>query len=366
MFRTFKIRSAVLALGLAGLGAAGAANAQNTTAPNVTLYGIVDQSLRLTNHRSDAGGTHLEISNGAITGSRWGLRGQEDLGNGLKALFNLESGFEPQTGSLNQGGKLFGRYAWVGLADENVGTFMLGRNGAESFNFFGEFDPLTVGNYMANSWPFLMTVGRLDNMANYAGQFGGLKVGIGYGFNNTFANNAFAYRGTRISYHTDALAFGATVQEMRGDDDKIHRMWGAAASYQLPAVKVFLGYMGGSDRTGWLDSALRHEVRMAPGGGNFTANPRKDMTLYTGLIYTGAAPWTVSTALYYNDTDNIYGVKDNDGKRYTLVTVAEYSLSKRTQVYGTVDFNRVTKGAKISLPGNSNQTGLALGLRHMF
>jgi len=356
-----KTRSTLLALGLSL-----SFSALAQTDANVTLYGIVDQSLRFTNHRSDSGGTHLEVANGAITGSRWGLRGQEDLGNGLKALFNLESGFEPQTGSLNQGGRLFGRYAWVGLADDNAGTFMLGRNGAESFNFFGEFDPLTVGNYMANSWPFLMTVGRLDNMANYAGQFGGLKVGAGYGFNNTFANNAFAYRGVRLSYHTDALAFGATVQELRGGNDKIHRMWGAAASYQLPDTKVFLGYMGGSDRSGWLDPELKHSTRAAPTGGNFIDNPRKDMTLYTGFIYTGAAPWTVSTAFYYNDADDIYGVKDNDGKRYTAIVVAEYSLSKRTQVYGTVDFNKVTNGAKTALPGKSNQTGLAFGLRHMF
>jgi len=113
----------VLALGFS---AAGMAAAQSS---NATLYGIIDQSLRFTNNRSDAGGTNLQITNGAITNSRWGLRGQEELGNGLKALFNLESGFDPHTGSLSDA-KLFSRYAYVGLAAEDVGTFTLGRNGA--------------------------------------------------------------------------------------------------------------------------------------------------------------------------------------------------------------------------------------------
>jgi len=356
-----KTRSTLLALGLSL-----SFSALAQTGANVTLYGIIDQSLRFTNNRSDSGGTHLEVANGAITNSRWGLRGQEDLGNGLKALFNLESGFEPHTGSLSDsGGRMFNRYAWVGLADDHLGTFMLGRNGAEAFNFFGNFDPLTVGGYAANSWPFFMTVGRRDNMASYAGQFGGLKIGVGYGFKSTYNNNAFDYRGARASYETGALAFGATWQENRGANDKVQRMWGAAASYQLPDTKVFLGYMGGRDYTGDVDGALNHATR-TPSVGNFIANPRKDMTFFTGLIYTGAAPWSISGALYYNDSDNINGVKDNDGKRYTAAVVAEYNLSKRTQVYGTVDYNRVTNGANTELPGKNKQTGLGVGLRHIF
>jgi len=369
MFHTFKTRSAVLALGLAGLGAAGAAHAQNTTtpsvtAPSVTLYGIVDQSLRYINNRSDSGGSHVQLENGAITNSRFGLRGTEDLGNDLQAIFRLENGFDPQNGTANQGGKLFGRYAYVGLAHKQWGTVMAGLNGAESFNFFGEFDPLTVGNSLSNSWPFIMTVGRLDNTLAYSGAFGGLNVGVTYGFNSNFNNNTYAYRGIRTSYDAGALSFGATVQELR-QAGEIARMWGAAASYTLDGAKAFVGYMGGRDQLGMIDGVLNHPTRTPPPG-NFIANPRKDMTLYTGVSYTGIDPWLITGAFYYSDADNINGVLDNDGKRYTAVVVAEYSLSRRTQVYGTVDFNRVTNGAWAELPGKRNQTGLAVGVRHSF
>jgi predicted porin len=54
------------------------------------------------------------------------------------------------------------------------------------------------------------------------------------------------------------------------------------------------------------------------------------------------------------------------GNRYTVVALAEYSLSKRTEVYGTVDFNKVSGAAEVELPGRSNQTGIAVGLRNFF
>ena len=165
------LRAAATAAGLALC-----ACAQAQGASNVTLYGIIDQSIRYTNHVDDGGGSKLQLANGAITNSRFGLKGEEDLGDGSRAVFRLENGFDPQTGMANQNGRLFGRYAYVGLSNDRWGTLTAGRQGAESFNFFGEFDPLTVGNYMGNSWPFLITVGRLDNLLTYAGKFGGLNL----------------------------------------------------------------------------------------------------------------------------------------------------------------------------------------------
>src|ERR1700761_6663448 len=98
-----KLHAAIATL---GIGLTGTAFAQS----NVTLYGIVDQSVRFTNNSNAANDNQVQLTNGAITNSRWGLKGDEDLGGGLKAVFRLESGFDPQTGKLNQGGRLFGRY----------------------------------------------------------------------------------------------------------------------------------------------------------------------------------------------------------------------------------------------------------------
>jgi predicted porin len=63
---------------------------------------------------------------------------------------------------------------------------------------------------------------------------------------------------------------------------------------------------------------------------------------------------------------NINGLGGNTGQRYTGVLLAEYALSKRTQVYATVDYNHVNGGAFTELPGKDNQTGVAAGIRHLF
>ena len=78
----------------------------------VTLYGVVDA-----NYSRMKGGTNTRngIDSSGLQGSRWGMRGSEDLGNGLKANFVLESGYSTDTGISGQGNRLFGRNAWVGL-----------------------------------------------------------------------------------------------------------------------------------------------------------------------------------------------------------------------------------------------------------
>ena len=91
--------------------AAGAASAQTA---NVTLYGVVDTYLA--NIRSNNGGKSVTVLDaGGLSGSRWGLRGSESLGGGLNAVFTLENGFDSSNAGLGQGGRLFGRQAYVGL-----------------------------------------------------------------------------------------------------------------------------------------------------------------------------------------------------------------------------------------------------------
>ena len=137
---------------------AGSAHAQTS----VTLYGTIDTSLTYVNHAD--GSKNLwalgNSSDGNLSGSRWGLKGAEDLGGGLKAIFQLESGFNPSTGSSAQGGRLFGRQAYVGLTAEQYGSLTLGR----------QYDPLidlvqgiTEDNYFGSVFA---TPGDVDNYDN--------------------------------------------------------------------------------------------------------------------------------------------------------------------------------------------------------
>ena len=117
-------------------GFAGVAQAETS----VTLYGIIDTGLGY-NKISGAGdarnGSKFGMINGVQNGSRWGLRGSEDLGDGLRAVFQLESGFDSGNGTSAQGGRLFGRQATVGLASDAWGQLDFGRQTNIASKYFG-------------------------------------------------------------------------------------------------------------------------------------------------------------------------------------------------------------------------------------
>lgn len=345
---------------------AGSALAQTST----TLYGIMDVSVRYMTNADRTNGSLMQMTNGAITSSRWGVRGTEDLGGGLSAVYQLEGGIEPDTGSIGNGGRIFGRKSFVGLAG-SFGTVRLGRQSTEGFNLFGDYDPLTVGNYNQNAWPFYITQFRSDNMVSYAGSFGGLNVGASYAFSErtSAASTGNSYWGGRAAYTTGKLGVGAIYQELRNGAGNKAKMWGAAAKYGTDQLRFFLGYMGGEDATGLLDQnffSVANSGNPIPAGSNYAVNPRKDTIGYVGLTYKPMPKLALSGVVYGDHIKNTNGLAGVSGKRYTGVLLAEYALSRRTQLYTTLDYNKVSGGAQTQLPGKNNQTGLALGIRHVF
>lgn len=117
---------------LAALAVLGAFAAGSAYAADVTLYGYVDLGLKYTHADtdepdSDATDT-LEMKSGGQSGSRFGLKGTEDLGNGMKVGFVLENGFDADSGSLGNDGRLFGRESQVNLSG-SFGEISFGRVG---------------------------------------------------------------------------------------------------------------------------------------------------------------------------------------------------------------------------------------------
>lgn len=344
-----------------GIFVSGSAFAQSS----ITLYGIVDQSIRYTTNADAANGTSVQMTNGALTNSRWGFKGSEDVGGNLKVIFRLESGFEPQTGMLNGNNRLFGRYAYVGLSGD-WGTVKLGRQATVGMDLFGDLDPLTVGNYAANAWPYFLTQGYADNVISYDTTVSGFNFSASYGFGGqpgSLSENS--YWGIRSAYTHGPLMVGAVYQQFRDMQSHAQQMWGAAARYTIGPAALFLGYIGGNDSTGIVDEFLNDPGRAVTAGA-FTANPRRDAIGYSGIVYQLNPAVSITGAFYYDSIRNANGIAGNSGKRYTGVLEAEYALSKATQVYGTVDYNKVSGGAIAELPGKSSQTGLAVGLRHLF
>lgn len=165
------------------------------TAQSVTMYGVVDTGVEFVNNVGAAGNSVVRMN--TLTGtvpSRWGLRGTEDLGNGLKSVFVLEGGFAPDSGNANQGGRLFGRQALVGLQSNQWGQISFGRQ--YTMLFWATLDPDILGPnaFGSGSLDSYLPNTRADNAIAYKGTFGGLTVGATYSLAATAPTPGPAHR----------------------------------------------------------------------------------------------------------------------------------------------------------------------------
>jgi predicted porin len=200
-------------LALAALGTfAGVAHAQSS----VTLYGIIDVGI---NMNTNSGGYHkYDMSSGELQGSRFGLRGTEDLGGGLKAIFVLENGFDVTNGKLGQGGLMFGRQAYVGLSSNQAGTVTLGRQYDSVVDYVG---PLEVGD----QWGGYIAAhpGDLDNFNN------------AYRTNNTVKYTSNNYNGLTFG---GTYSFGGQSGNFTGN-----QIWSLGAGYNNGPLLLGVGYL---------------------------------------------------------------------------------------------------------------------------
>jgi predicted porin len=206
-------------LALAALaGFAGVAHAQSS----VTLYGIIDGGITYTNKQQTtglgAGSSAWQTTSGNLYGSRWGLKGSEDLGGGLKAVFDLENGFNLFNGRLGQGGQEFGRQAYVGVQSDQFGTVTLGRQ----YDSFSDF----IGAYASsNDWAsgFGSHFGDLDNVNQ-----------------SIRLNNSIKF----VSNNYNGLSFGGIFSfgNVAGAFQQ-NRAWAAGISYAMGPFSVGGGYL---------------------------------------------------------------------------------------------------------------------------
>ncbi|MGB8421866.1 porin, partial [Paraburkholderia sp.] len=159
---------ATSALGLVALGA----HAQSS----VTLYGIVDTGIGYQSSQTSLGSTTgghsvVKMINGIWAGSRFGLKGAEDLGGGTKAIFQLEEGFNSATGAQSVSGLAFNRQAYVGLANATYGSFTAGRQYTAYYSLLSPYSPTTwlTGAYGAHPGDIdsLDTLYRANNSLVY-------------------------------------------------------------------------------------------------------------------------------------------------------------------------------------------------------
>jgi predicted porin len=349
--RTRMKKTAALAL-LAGISAA--ASAQS----NVTLFGVVDVAARYTKN----GDSHVKslASNGLQT-SRLGVRGFEDLGDGLKAGFWLETGLNPDNGTTSDANRFWNRRSTVSLLG-NFGELRLGRDTTPTFNGYADYDVFGT-NGVADASKFVNKLGtnsdtniRADNLVSYflpsniGGAYGQVSVAPGEG------TGGRKYYGGRIGYAAGPLDVSAsygqtTVTPLVGSDDK-YKIGSVGAAYDFKVVKL-TGYVSQVKYTDQKVTIANIGAQVPVGPGAIRANyVNANASGHTG---TGAS------------------IEDNDASQFAIGYL--YDFSKRTTVYTTVARINNKNGANYvvdsnpALPSPNNgkdSTGFEVGIRHRF
>jgi len=287
------MKKTLLAAAIA-VGFAGAAQAQT----NVTLYGVVDGGvsyLRFKDGNSSNKATRFGLDDGVQQGNRWGLRGTEDLGGGLRAVFQLESGWSLVTGQSQQGNRLFGREASLGLSSDSWGTVRIGRQTNFASRYAGgvlapQGDAFKE-SHIGATFTSTATV-RADNMITYETPvFSGFQFGLGYSFQvaggQPFDVNGVPDADTTmltlgVRYNNGPLAVALTYDQLDAPETapattKDVKSWLLAGSYDFDVVRLHLGF--GQDINGTF--AARNLHNTALGGGFATQN---QFQFFTGVV----------------------------------------------------------------------------------
>ncbi len=337
---------------------------------SVTLYGLVDTSIRYLTNANSKNDSQVSMGEGVETPSRFGLKGSEDLGGGTSVIFKLENQFQLWSGKFdNSNNTLFQRNAYVGLSNDKYGTLTLGRQQTPFFDMMGNvYDPLTVADYWQDSYvynpvgPFLFT----NSSVKYTGQFGGLHVEGMYGFGgvagSTGENSMY---GLTASYAFGPLSADVGFQQNDVSGKKFNIVNVSTAYSITPTLKLLAGWLHSQDNTGLADLDMQQSG--APTLPRVSPN-RIDDSFYVGSTWQVTPPLALTFAGYYDHARNAAKLDGSlgVGVNYSATVLAEYSLSKRTEVYGTVDFTRGNGAFLADYPGRNNQTGVAIGLRNIF
>jgi len=357
----------------------------------VTLYGTIDTAIDYVNNIYDMGtgeknsSVHFTTLTASVP-SHWGLRGSEDLGSGLSAIFALESGFNPGTGVSNQGERLFGRQAWVGLKGD-WGQVAFGRQYTMLMWGLMGADVLGPNSQGMASFDSYLSNARMDNSITYRGNFDGLKFGAAYARGrDTVAGANPAATGCGVDYADqtacsawsamlgyDAANWGvaAVYDAIRGSGEAVPTNWNGLLRDQQDRRWSINGYVKfDAAKVGLLYLNRKNDAGLSSYAGSL--GDRSD-------LWTLNASYQLGPSLTLDGAINYIRYKDagESSKAWLYVARATYSFSKRTAAYTSVGYMRNKGYAASSASGGTagrgyqaeaggNQTSVMVGLRHRF
>jgi predicted porin len=359
---------------LAVLGAfAGAAQAQ-APATVVTLYGSFDGGVRNVTNQNAAGDSRMTVSsNGTYNSNRLGFKGNEDLGGGNNAHFDLEIGFNTGTGATdtatNTISALFNRAAYVGMGG-SWGSLDIGRQYSVAFKAISAYDPF---NYkytgiipLAGASVGSQTLGtptataaatgvggatRFNNDIQYSGTFGPVTARAEYAMGEQIGSRSRgAAQAVGVTYAAGPISVGGAYSEQKPNmgttaasswqDRKQSTIGGA---FKAGPFRAVLGYIDDKVSTG--TAAGEKKTKNVWGGGSFTVSPAVE----------------VSLAVYETKISGAFP----QGKQTLYIAGVTYGFSKRTNFYADVDQKKF-KDSLVPFPGKDKQTGVSVGINHTF
>ncbi|UUX95448.1 porin [Aquabacterium sp. J223] len=348
---------------------------------SVTVYGVLDLATEWSSQ--GRGGAYRVISGGNL-GSRLGFRGQEELGGGLTALFRIEQGINADDGTLGQGGRAWGREASVGLQSRQAGTVLLGRlptpyylvhNAVDAFGWMGSGGLPAIGRSGTVHRTLLpvQVAARADNAVSYLSpSFGGFEARalLAAGEGSASQGRTYGASGRYASGPvTGVLGYVRTQGVNNASASGDARAWVAGGSVDLRVARLFAGVT--DERIDCIPACGFNQVPGAAATQFRLMNLGVRVPVMAGL--TAMAQYT----------------RIDDRSRYTAATPsrdanwfalgAEYTLSRRTMVYGSMGTVDNRNGSNYVLgsgtaqqpvgaigPNNPRATTAQVGVRHVF
>ncbi len=357
------------------LAAQGAAQAQSS----VQVYGLLSAGIGYVSDEGNGSRTHA--LSGTNQNPRIGFRGQEDLGNGTKAIFVLENGFNVMTGTAAQSGRLFGRQSYVGLSSNDKGTLTLGRQYEAVKDLLG---PVVIASNGVH-------IGDNDN-----------------GYNNLRVQNAVKYVSPNISNLSFTGLYGFSENPQ---DSNRNRVYSMGAGYKVDAFSWAVAYTKmdhpnapdapngaigndyGSSLLIFNKSAVSgagvNDQAIAGTGGFYNVGRTKFGALYTNVRYhymdqsnltlqnvdlnmNHKLTEALNLGASYFYTTGKYDVINKTPKWHQVNFQADYFLSKRTDVAITWSYQKAAGDATFArvfgfgASGGKTQSVLIVGMRHYF
>ena len=379
---------------LIAMGVLGAFSSLAFAASNVTLYGIIEEGVIV--QKAKHGDNKVELNSGFGQGSRWGIKGVEDLGNGYSAGFVLEQGFNADNGNEATSGKAFSRESFL-YVKGGFGSFGFGRTGALSF---AQTQAILTGwafgtSYGASSWQSAIAnnFSRMDNVLSYATPvFDGFSGHVMYSNGLTSDSEKWSdnnhYYGIGVKYQANAIRSSLIFEAA---DNK-----GSATDAQLVSDVYTETQWKALGNTNW--AAVKDNVFKAA-----TAKKKAIYVINYGFEYN-LGSWTPMFEYQFAHQDNgrrthmfglsataqlgggkaIFGGRyvfgkdnakkvganevtvDGDVRAWTIGAAYEYPLSKRTAVKAYAGYADSGKEWKEVEDVAYNGYQVYLGLRHAF